>query len=456
MKKNDIIRLEITDVTSEGSGIGRHEGMAVFVPFTAAGDVIDCRIVKVLSSYAYGIVETLVSPSPFRCDDGCGVYKKCGGCAFRHFSYEEELAAKARFVEASFSRIGKLTVDWDSPLGCDKLDGYRNKAQYPVGTDADGHLIAGFYSRRSHRVTDGLICALQPPVFGEIVRAVLAWCEENHIPAYDEITGKGLLRHIYLRRGEHTGEIMLCLVVTDTDKQDFAPLAETVTAAFPAIKSVILNENAKNTNVILGKTCRTVWGSDTITDTMCGRTFRISPLSFYQVNTRQAERLYGIAREYAALEDGETLLDLYCGIGTIGLSVVGENNRLVGVEIIPSAIENAKANAALNGIENAEFFCGDAGEIAKKLIERGEVPDVIIADPARKGCDALSIESMLKMAPKRIVMISCNHATAARDCAELVKGGYRIEKGRAVDLFPRTTHVECVVLLTRKDIDEHV
>lgn len=450
MKKNEIIRLEITDVTGEGSGIGRHGGMAIFVPFTAAGDVIECRIVKVLSSYAYGIVEKLLSPSPHRCDSGCAVYKKCGGCAFRHFDYAEELAAKARFVEASFSRIGKLSVPWEGILGCDKLDGYRNKAQYPVGTDADGHLIAGFYSRRSHRVTDGLDCSLQPPVFGQIVRTVLAWCEENRIPAYDEITGKGLLRHIYLRRGENSGEIMLCLVVTDMDKRDFSPLAETVAAAFPEIKSVILNGNAKNTNVILGKTCRTVWGTDTITDTMCGRSFRISPLSFYQVNTRQAERLYGIAREYAALKDGETLLDLYCGVGTIGLSVVGETNRLIGVEIIPSAIENAKANADLNGITNAEFFCGDAGQIAKRLIERGETPDVIIADPARKGCDALSIESMLKMAPKRIVMISCNHATAARDCAELVKGGYRIEKGRAVDLFPRTTHVECVLILNKE------
>ncbi len=452
MKKNDVIRLEITDVTGEGSGIGRHEGMAVFVPFTAAGDEIGCRIVKVLSSYAYGIIEEIRTPSPHRCVDGCSVYKKCGGCAFRHFSYEEELSAKARFVEASFSRIGKLIVPWEEILGCEKTEGYRNKAQYPIGTDTDGHLIAGFYSRRSHRVTDGLTCALQPPVFGKIVRDVLHWCEENHLSAYDEITGKGLLRHVYLRRGEHSGEIMLCLVVTEMDKQNFTPLAEMIAARYPAVKSVILNENKKNTNVILGKTCRTVWGTDTITDTMCGKTFRISPLSFYQVNTRQAERLYGLAREYAALKDGETLLDLYCGIGTIGLSVVGKENRLIGVEIIPSAIENAKENARLNEITNPEFFCGDAGEIAKELLRRGEAPDVIIADPARKGCDALSIESMLKMAPKRIVMISCNHATAARDCAELVKGGYRIEKGRAVDLFPRTTHVECALLLVREEI----
>jgi len=450
MKKNDIIRLSVTDVTGEGSGVGRYEGMAIFVPFTAAGDVIDCRIVKVLKNYAYGIIENVVTPSPYRCDAACGVFKKCGGCAFRHFDYEEELRAKQRFVEASFTRIGKLTVPFEEILGCEQLSGYRNKAQYPVGTDDSGNLVCGFYSRRSHRVVDHPDCALQPPVFGEIVRAVLSWCNARRIPAYDEITGKGLLRHIYLRRGEHSGEIMLCLVVTDFEKQDFSDLVKTATEQFPAIRSIILNKNAKSTNVILGDTCRTIFGTDYITDTMCGKSFRISPLSFYQVNTRQAERLYGIAREYASLQPGETLLDLYCGVGTIGLSVAGENNRLIGVEIIPAAIENAKANAALNGATNAEFFCGDAGQIAEKLIVRGETPDVIIADPARKGCDALSIESMLKMAPKRIVMISCNHATAARDCAELVKGGYRIEKGRAVDLFPRTTHCECVLLLSKE------
>lgn len=449
MKKNDIIRLTVTDITGEGSGIGRHEGMAVFVPFTAAGDVIDCRIVKVLKSYAYGIVETLITPSPTRCDPQCAAYRKCGGCAFRHFSYEEELRAKQGFAEASFTRLGKLTVPWEDILGCDRTEGYRNKAQYPVGTDENGHLVCGFYSRRTHRVTGMTDCALQPPVFGEIVRTVLSWCEKKKIPAYDEITGRGLLRHIYLRRGEHSGEIMLCLVVTDFDRYDFTGLADEAVRAFPDIKSVILNKNAKNTNVILGDECRTVRGTDYITDTMCGKTFRISPLSFYQVNTRQAERLYEIAKEYAALQPGELLLDLYCGVGTIGLSVADPTMRLVGVEIIPAAIENAKINAALNGMPSAEYFCGDAGQIAARLIERGDTPDVIIADPARKGCDALSIESMLKLAPKRIVMISCNHATAARDCAELVKGGYRIEKGRAVDLFPRTTHVECVVCLNR-------
>ncbi len=242
---------------------------------------------------------------------------------------------------------------------------------------------------------------------------------------------------------------MLCLVVTDGKSRDFSGLAETVTKAYPEIVSVILNENPKNTNVILGPVCRTVYGTDFITDTMCGKTFRISPLSFYQVNTLQAERLYKVAREYADLKPGETLLDLYCGVGTIGLSLAGTENRLIGGEIIPEAVENARQNALLNGVTNAEYLCGDAGQIAARLLERGEKPDVIVADPARKGCDSLSIDSMLKLAPKRIVMISCNPATAARDCALLVEGGYKIRKARAVDLFPRTTHCECVLLLSR-------
>lgn len=450
MKKNDIVKLTITDVTSEGFGVGRHEGMAVFIPLTAPGDEIACRIVKVLKSYAFGIVDKLCIPAASRCDPACAVYKKCGGCAFRHFDYAEELRAKQRFAEASFTRLGKLTVPWEEILGCEETSHYRNKAQYPVAADGEGKLVCGFYSRRSHRVVNAADCALQPPVFREITRAVLNWCEEKNIPAYDEITGRGLLRHIYLRRGEHTGEIMLCLVVTDANETDFSPLAKQITADFPDIRSVVLNVNNKNTNVILGDTCKTISGTDYITDTMCGKTFRISPLSFYQVNTRQAERLYEIVREYVDLKPGDTLLDLYCGVGTIGLSVTDATHRLIGVEIIPAAIENAKVNAALNGAAHAEFFCGDAGQIAAKLIQRGETPDVIVADPARKGCDDLSIDSMLKMAPKRIVMVSCNHATAARDCAKLTATGYRIEKGRAVDLFPRTTHVECVLLLSRQ------
>lgn len=446
MNKNDVAEIEITGITNEGNGVGRHEGMAVFVPFTAVGDVVKCRIVKVKKSFAYAIVLEIIKPSEARCEADCRVFKKCGGCAFSHFNYAEELRIKQEFVEASFERIGKLEVEWEEILGCEKLDGYRNKAVYPVGEN-DGRLVCGFYSRRSHRVVEYTDCLLQPKIFKKIVERILCWCNDNKISAYDENTAKGLLRHIYLRKGEYSGEIMVCLVVTDMNDV-FCDLAKTLTAEFSDIKSVVLNLNDKATNVILGNKCKTLAGNDYITDSMCSKTFRISPLSFYQVNTKQAEKLYAIAKDYAALKEGETLLDLYCGVGTIGLSVA-DKNKLVGVEIVPQAIENAKINAKLNNAENTEFICGDAGTIAERLIKRGESPDVIIADPARKGCDSLSIESMLKMSPERIVMISCNHATAARDCAILCENGYKIEKGRAVDLFPRTTHVECVLLLEK-------
>lgn len=449
MDKNDIVELEITGVTNEGNGVGRYEGMVVFVPFAAAGDVIRCKIVKLKKSFAYGIIDEIIVPSESRTEPCCDVFRKCGGCAFCHIDYAEELKIKQGFVSDSFQRIGRLDVDWEPILGCEKTSCYRNKAQYPVAFDGK-KLVCGFYSRRSHRVVDFPYCALQPEIFGDIASEILAWSEKNGVSAYDELSGKGLLRHIYLRKGEHSGEIMVCLVVTDFGGADFKSLGERISEKFPQIKSVVLNLNDKNTNVILGKTCKTVFGSDYITDIMCGKTFRISPLSFYQVNTLQAESLYDIAKSYADLRDGETLLDLYCGVGTIGLSLKGCSNRLVGVEIIPRAVENAKENARLNGVSDAEFICGDAGKTAELLIKRGEAPDVIVADPARKGCDALSIESILKISPKRIVMISCNHATAARDCALLCENGYKIVKGRAVDLFPRTTHVECVVLMTKE------
>lgn len=448
VNKNDIVQIEITSITNEGNGVGRCENMAVFVPYTAVGDVIECKIVKFKKTYAYGIINKIITPSQYRTEPECDVFKKCGGCAFCHFNYDEELRIKQEFVKASFERIGKLDVKFDPILGCDVTTQYRNKAMYPVGENENGQLVCGFFSRRTHRVIAQTDCSLQPKIFTEILELILKWCNENKVKAYNEETHKGLLRHIYLRKGENSGEIMVCLVVTSFDKVDFTPLAKLLSDEFEMIKSVVLNRNFKNTNVILGQECKTIFGKDYITDQMCGKTFRISPLSFYQVNTKQAERLYEIAKAYADLQTGESLFDLYCGVGTIGLSVSGDN-KLVGVEIIPQAIENAKENAKLNGKDNAEFICGDAGKVAEILIKRGERPDVIIADPARKGCDNLSLESMLKLSPKRIVMISCNHATCARDCRFLVDHGYEIQKAQAVDLFPRTSHVECVVLLSR-------
>ncbi len=451
LAKNEEITLEITDITNEGNGVGRHDGIAVFVAGTAVGDIIRCKIVKVNKSYCYGIVTGFVQKSPYRINDNCPVSKTCGGCSFRHFTYEQECEVKNRFVKASFERIGKLHPVFEPFLGCDIQSHYRNKAQYPVGIH-DGRAICGFYAKRSHRIVAHTDCDLQPEIFSHIVEKIMRYVSENGISPYDEQTGKGLLRHIYLRRGEHSGEIMLCLVVTDLKKAScFASIVSEITSAFSEIKSIVLNENQRNTNVILGEKTVTVFGSDTIMDVMCSNKVNISAQSFYQVNTLQAEKLYAIAGEYAQLDENSILLDLYCGAGTIGLSMCKGIKKLVGVEIIPQAIENARLNAKLNGAENTEFICGDAGTVAKLLFERGERPNVIIADPARKGCDRQSLEYMAKMQPDRIVMISCNHATAARDCAVLAELGYKTEKVRGVDLFPRTTHVECVVLMSKTD-----
>lgn len=451
LKKNDEITLEITDITNQGNGVGRSQGVAVFVDGTAVGDIIRCKIVKVNRSYCYGIITQLLQKSPYRTTDICPVNKTCGGCSFRHCTYEHECQVKNNFVKASFERIGKLEVEFEPFVACPKQSHYRNKAQYPVGVK-DGKAVCGFYAKRSHRICDNYDCDLQPKVFAQIVKSVIDHVNLNKIPAYDENTGKGLLRHIYLRQGEHSGEIMLCLVVTDIKKAVcFNGLFSKITTKFDSIKSIVLNENRLDTNVVLGNKTVTVYGADTITDTMCGNIVTISPQSFYQVNTLQAEKLYTIVKEFAQPDENSILLDLYCGAGTIGLSMSKHVKKLIGVEVISQAVKNAELNARLNNVTNAEFVCGDAGKISKMLFERGERPTVIIADPARKGCDRQSLEYMAKMRPERIVMVSCNHATAARDCAVLSELGYKTEKVQAVDMFPRTTHVECVVLLSRKE-----
>lgn len=451
LSKNEIVPLEIIGMTNEGNGVGRYDGIAVFVPMTAVGDVIDCRIVKVHKNFCYGIIENLIVSSDKRIGDNCSAYVKCGGCSFRHFEYEEELRIKEDFVKSSFERIGKINAECEPILGCERTDYYRNKAQYPVA-EQEGKAVCGFYSRRSHRVTGTYDCLLQPIIFTNIVQEIMDYINLNNISAYNETNGKGLVRHIYLRRGEHTGEIMVCIIVTDLKKKNaFKGLAEYLCNKFSDIVSIVLNENSKNTNVILGNKFSVLYGKETIYDVMCGNIVEISPQSFYQVNTIQAEKLYGLAAEYAQLKCDDILLDLYCGAGTIGLSMASRVKKIIGVEIIDSAIRNAAQNAKKNGILNSEFICGDAGRIAEVLYNRGERPDIIIVDPARKGCDKTTLEYMAKMNPDRIVMISCNPATAARDCAILYELGYEVKKYRAVDLFPRTTHVECVMLMSRNN-----
>lgn len=450
MKKNEIFTIEITGMTAEGNGVGRTEdGMAVFVPLTAVGDVISCKIVKVTKSFAYGIIDRIIAPSPDRAESGCPVSAKCGGCTFRHMSYSAELAIKDKLVRDAFLRLGGFdSIPFEDICGGDE-DFYRNKAQYPVA-EQDGRLICGFYSKRSHRVVPFTDCRLQPKIFGEITEECLGLANEKNIPAYNEEDGNGILRHIYIRRGFHSGEIMVCFVVKNKSRlKAFADIAQNLSDKFADVKSVVLNVNPKNTNVIMGTENITLFGSGEITDILCGKKITLSPMSFYQVNTAQAERLYRQGMEYAELTGSETVLDLYCGAGTIGLAFSDNAGKIIGCEIVPEAIENAKRNAELNGVKNAEFYCGDAGELSQRLANEGIVPDVAVIDPPRKGCDKLTLDSLVRMSPKRIVMISCNPATAARDAKYLVENGYEVKKARAFDLFPRTGHVETVVLLSK-------
>ncbi len=450
INKNQIVPLEITGMTAEGNGVGRYRGMAVFVPHSAVGDVIDCRIVKVCRSYAFGIIENMKIPSPDRLPgSGCPVYPKCGGCIFRHIDYEAELRIKDSLVRDAFRRIGGLSPVFEDILGCARTSRYRNKAQYPIAYE-NGKAVCGFYAPRSHRVIPCGDCALQPEIFSHITAVMLEYIDSRGIAVFDEQTGEGNVRHIYLRRGEHSGEIMVCIVAAKRTAKPFNELAKSLAEQFPDVKSIVLNINPYRTNVILGKENIVLYGGEHITDTMCGRRIKISPLSFYQVNTLQAEMLYGIAREYAAPRAGEMLLDLYCGAGTVGLSFSDGIGKLIGCEIIPAAVDNARENAHMNGIDNAEFICGDASETAAVLAEKGLAPDIIVTDPPRKGCDVSTLEAVAKMSPPRIVMISCDPATAARDCAALEKLGFRVTKVRAVDMFPRTGHVECVALLSRE------
>lgn len=446
MQKNEIIEIEVTDITADGNGVGHYNGMAVFVPETAVGDAIQAKIVKVLKSFSYGIVHKILKPSADRIESDCTYFPKCGGCSFRHISYEAELRIKEKFVYDAFTRIGKIKCEFEPILGCENIDGYRNKAQYPV-SESDGKLICGFYAKRSHRIIGGSKCRLLPDELCSIAEYIVKYCEKNHIGSYDEILHKGLLRHIYLRKAPVTGEVMVCLVVTK--KYDFKKLCEELTDKFDNVKSIVLNINSDNTNVILGKKTSILWGKESITDIMCGNVIGIAPEAFYQINSPQAERLYTIAKNYAQPDTDKILLDLYCGAGTIGLSMADAVKKVIGVEIVPQAVENARENAVNSNIQNAEFICSDAGNAAELLLKREDCPDIVIMDPPRKGCDNFTLDSIVKMNPEKIVMISCNPSTAARDCAYLEKNNYICVKARAVDLFPRTGHVETVVLMSR-------
>ena len=454
LQKNQILTLRIERLSSDGSGVAHSaDGEAVFVPGTAPGDEARVRIVKDCGRYAFGILDELLTPSPDRIPVDCPVAGPCGGCSLRHLDYAAELRAKQESVLDAFRRIGGLEVPVLDILPSPDADRYRNKVQFPVGIDKNGVPCIGFYAGRTHRIVPCPDCKLQPSVLNEIGNALCAFFAQQGIRPYDEQSGKGLVRHIFLRRGAHSGQIMVCLVCTRAKLPHAEQLCTALRGQFPAISTILLNVNAKNTNVILGSENHILYGPGYIEDTLCGVPVRLGPLSFYQVNTLAAERLYGVAAQYAQLTPDDTLLDLYCGMGTIGLSMAEQCRELIGVEIVPEAIESAKANAARMGeavAAKSRFFCADAGQAATQLAAEGLHPDIVMLDPPRKGCDEATLSAVARMAPRRVVYVSCNPATAARDAAWMEMNGYHAEKVQPVDLFPRTKHVEAIVSLQRE------
>ena len=457
LQKNQILTLRIERLSSDGSGVAHSpDGETVFVPGAAPGDEADVRIVKDCKRYAFGILDHLRTPSPDRIPVDCAVAGPCGGCSLRHLDYTAELRAKQENVTDAFRRIGGLDVPVLDICPSPEVDRYRNKVQFPVGLDKNGNPCIGFYAGRTHRIVPCPDCKLQPGVLNDIGNALCRFFAENGIQPYNEETGRGLVRHIFLRRGAHSGQIMVCLVCTRPNLPHADALCTRLREQFADIATILLNVNSKNTNVILGTETHTLYGPGYIEDTLCGVPVRLGPLSFYQVNTLAAERLYGIAAQYAQLTPDDLLLDLYCGMGTIGLSMVDHCRELVGVEIVPEAIESAKSNAARMGDAVAAkscFFCADAGQAATRLAAEGLHPDVVMLDPPRQGCDEATLSAVVRMAPRRVVYVSCNPATAARDAAWLEQNGYHAEKVQPVDLFPRTKHCECVIALSKGEID---
>ena len=457
MNKNDIIKLNITSVTSDGDGVGRtSDGMVVFVPNTAVGDELLVRVLKVKKTIAYGKIEELLTLSLDRITPDCGVCERCGGCVYRHIGYDAELEIKRQKVIDAVTRIGGLDEALVKDIIPSKnIDGYRNKAQIPVSSDHNGRPVMGFYARHSHRIVPKTECKLSPDIFNEIAADFYSFLEKYPHVIFNENNKNGI-RHLYLRYAESSSDVMVCVVAGKHDFPHSDELFNSLEEKYPQIRSIIININPDDTNVILGKKNLSVYGQPYITDVLCGLSFEISPLSFYQVNRGQAENLYQKAREYAALTGEETLLDLYCGTGTIGLSMAKDCKVLIGVEIIEDAVENAKKNAEKNGITNARFLCADASEAAKQLREEGIAPDVIIVDPPRKGLTPDLIKTIVKMSPDRVVYVSCDPATLARDLKLFTEKNYSAKEITPCDMFPRTAHVETVVLLSRKIPDDKI
>lgn len=445
MQKNEDIKLLITDVTSEGNGVGRHEGMAVFVPHTAVGDTALVKIVKLQKNYAYGKLLKILSPSECRIAPDCECYDRCGGCVFRHMSYAEECRIKTQIVNNALTRIGGLSIPLANIIS-DKSEGYRNKAQYPV--NAEGRV--GFFAARSHRIVPVDNCRLQPPVFSLISKAFELWIKQYNLTVYNETTGKGLIRHLYIRSAA-SGDILVTVVINGENLPHHNAFIEILKSILgEKLRGVCININRKQTNVILGDTCKTLYGEGFITDELCGVRLRVSPLSFAQVNHDMAEKLYTAAVN-AADAEGKTVIDLYCGTGAIGLIAASRARSVIGVEIVPQAVEDAIANARENKIENIRFLCADAATAAAQLRDEGVTADVVIVDPPRKGCDSELLSIIANnFCPERIVYVSCDPATLARDLKILNGLGYKVKTATPADLFPRTAHVETVALLSRQ------
>ncbi len=449
MTKNEEITLSICRLASGGSGIGYYENMAVFVPGTVAGDVAVVRIVSVKKNYCFGKLMRLLTPGPGRIESECGSYPRCGGCVYRHMSYSMEALAKQQSVADVMHRIGGVSLEPCPIVGAVSVDGYRNKAQYPFSQNGK----AGFYAGRTHSVIElpHSHCALQPPIFDTVIRLFEQFVADNGLSVYDETTHQGLVRHLYLRLATATNQLMVVPVINGTRLPAAQKLIGLLRGELgDTLAGVVLNCQTEKTNVVLSDKQVLLYGKETIEDILCGVKVELSPLSFYQVNRDMAEKLYEKAAEYAC-PDGKTVLDLYCGAGTIGLSMAHRAKKIIGVEIVPQAVKNAEHNAALNGIDHASFICADAACAAEKLAEQGVQCDTVIVDPPRRGCDEALLTTIAeRFRPERLVYVSCDPATLARDCAFLHTKGYEVQAYTPFDLFPRTAHVETVVCLSRK------
>lgn len=457
MKKNDIVTVMIEDISSEGLGVGRSNGLTLFVKDTIIGDVAEVKVMKMKKTYGFARLMRLIGEGTDRIEPPCPAAKQCGGCQIQAMSYEAQLRFKENKVRNNLVRIGKFENPPMEPIiGMQEPFRYRNKAQFPIGMDREGRLIAGFYAGRTHAIIECRDCLLGMPVNERILKQVLAHMERHHIAPYDEQTGAGLVRHVMTRIGFATGQIMVCLVING----DTLPYEKELTdslAQISGMTSIMLNINKENTNVIMGRKGKLLWGQEYIEDTIGDVRFRISPLSFYQVNPRQTEKLYGKALEYAGLTGEETVWDLYCGIGTISLFLAQKAKHVYGVEIVPEAIRDAKQNAELNGMKNAEFFVGKAEDVLPEKYEKeGIFADVIVVDPPRKGCEESVLDTMVKMQPKRIVYVSCDSATLARDLKYLCEREYRLEKVCPVDMFGNSVHVETVCVLSKLNAKQHI